>query len=110
MTAISRESARKMVDEKAATVVDVLGPDAFADYHLPDAVNVPVKDNFEEKIQKVVPDKASPVILYCMDENCDASPKAAEKMEKLGYERVYDYEAGKKDWKDAGLPVVEGAV
>ncbi len=39
-----------------------------------------------------------------MDEDCDASPKAAERMEQLGYERVYDYEGGKVDWQEAGLP------
>lgn len=38
-----------------------------------------------------------------MDENCDASLKAAGKMEELGYQRVYDDEAGKMDWKQAGL-------
>jgi rhodanese-related sulfurtransferase len=45
------------------------------------------------------------VIVYCHDEDCDASPKAARRMDALGYQRVYDYEAGKVDWKQAGLPV-----
>ena len=39
------------------------------------------------------------------DRACTASPKAAQKMDELGYQQVYDYEAGKMDRKEAGLPV-----
>lgn len=34
-----------------------------------------------------------------------ASPKAAQKMDELGYQQVYDYQTGKMDRKEAGLPV-----
>lgn len=33
------------------------------------------------------------------------SPRAACRLEALGFERVYDYVAGIADWKAAGLPV-----
>src|SRR5918996_4246062 len=36
------------------------------------------------------------------------SPRAASRLETLGFERVYDYVAGKADWGSAGLPL-EGA-
>lgn len=32
------------------------------------------------------------------------SPRAAWRLERLGYPRVYDYEAGKADWLAFGLP------
>ena len=32
------------------------------------------------------------------------SPRAACRLESLGFEDVYDYEAGKQDWLAAGLP------
>lgn len=32
------------------------------------------------------------------------SPRAAWRLERLGYRRVYDYEAGKADWLAFGLP------
>src|SRR5919197_3978535 len=32
------------------------------------------------------------------------SPRAAWRLESLGFERVYDYVAGKADWFAAGLP------
>ena len=33
------------------------------------------------------------------------SPRAACRLETLGFARVYDYVAGKKDWSAAGLPI-----
>lgn len=36
------------------------------------------------------------------------SPRAAARLESLGFRQVYDYAAGKSDWGSAGLPL-EGA-
>jgi CBS domain-containing protein len=36
------------------------------------------------------------------------SPRAASRFESIGFERVYNYVAGKADWGSAGLPL-EGA-
>jgi CBS domain-containing protein len=36
------------------------------------------------------------------------SPRAASRLESIGFEQVYDYVAGKADWGSAGLPL-EGA-
>ena len=33
------------------------------------------------------------------------SPRAASRLESLGFEHVYDYVAGKADWGSAGLPL-----
>lgn len=105
MITIDRDQTKKMMDEKAVTVIEVLDQQYYDKFHLPGALNVPLSGDFDGKIQKAVPDKNEPVVVYCMDEECDASPKAAKRMDELGYERVYDYEAGKMDWKEAGLPV-----
>jgi CBS domain-containing protein len=32
------------------------------------------------------------------------APRAAARLESLGFERVYEYKAGKEDWLAAGLP------
>lgn len=34
-----------------------------------------------------------------------ASPRAASRLESIGFEHVYDYVAGKADWGSAGLPL-----
>ena len=106
MHAITRSEAKKLMDQRDdLTVVEVLQKDQFDEFHLPGAKNVPLDEQFAENIQRTAPDKRKPVLVYCHDINCNASPKAAQKMEQLGYQDVYDYEAGKLDWKQAGLPV-----
>jgi rhodanese-related sulfurtransferase len=104
MKVADREQVRRMIDRNAATIVEVLDQKYFDKFHLPGAINVPLGDDFERRIQGAVPDKSAPVVVYCMDEECPASPTAGQRMEELGYQWVYDYEAGKMDWQDAGLP------
>lgn len=108
MQTVNRKDARFLInhrDEENLAVVEVLGSDKFAEYHLPGALNVPLGDDFEQRISEAVPNKQQPVLLYCYDSDCQAAEKAAERMEAVGYQKVYDYEAGKVDWKAAGLPV-----
>lgn len=105
MQSIDREELRSMMHEQDVTVVEVLGENAYKEFHIPGAINVPLDEDFDSQIGAAVPDKHEPVAVYCMDSDCDASPKAAARMEELGYEKVFDYEAGKQDWKQAGLPI-----
>ncbi|MAT15195.1 MAG: hypothetical protein CMJ46_08000 [Planctomyces sp.] len=106
MQSVSRNQTRQMMDEKNdLVVIEALSEESFNDFHLPNAVNVPLNDDFAEEIQQTIPDKETPVLVYCMDAECHASEKAGQKMEELGYANVFDYEAGKMDWKEAGLPI-----
>lgn len=106
MQTIDRESLRrKMRTAEDLMVIEVLPEESFKEFHIPGAINVPVNsDDFAERIQAAA-NKDDEVVVYCQNTDCDASPRAAEKMEKLGFTRVFDYEAGKEDWRDAGLPV-----
>ena len=104
-----KELTREQLQEKInsglnLTIVEVLPEGSFKEVHLPKAVNVPLNDRFEVNIRSVVPDKNTPVVVYCANEQCPASEEAAKKMEELGYKLVYDYKEGKKDWQKAGLP------
>lgn len=110
MRTIDRTELRRWIDEgREFALVEVLPPEAFRAFHLPGAINVPVhQKGFGAAIERAVPAKDRPVVVYCYDKDCDASPKAARRMEESGYQQVYDYEAGKMDWKEAGLPVEEG--
>lgn len=109
MKPLSRSEVQdKLANDPSVALVEVLDEEHYRKFHLPDAVNVPISaDDFDIRIQEVVPEESRPVIVYCLDAECQASPKAAQRMENLGYTDVFDYEAGKEDWKAAGLPVEE---
>ena len=106
MQTIARDDLQTMLENRSdVSLVEVLSEESFNKFHLPGAINVPIGEDFAERIQEAVPEKDKPVIVYCANTECDASPKAAKQMDDLGYATVYDYEAGKADWKAAGLPV-----
>lgn len=106
MKTITREELSEHFDGTFdMPVVEVLSEEEYEEFHLPGAINVPIDEEFEERIQEIFPDKTQPVVVYCASTKCNASEEAAEHMDQLGYTEVYDYEAGKADWKKAGLPV-----
>lgn len=101
------ESMREEHDHLA--VVNVLDKDAFLERHIPGSANIPVGDAlFESRVEKLAGGKDRPVVVYCASDTCDASPKAAEKLDRAGFERVYDYEGGMEAWKQAGNEVESG--
>lgn len=109
MKTITREELKnKMDNEENLMIVEVLAPEYFKKFHLPGAINVPVNGDFEQQIQNSVPDKNQPVVVYCANRECPASPKAAKKMDELGYKEVYDYEEGKEDWQKVDFPTERG--
>ncbi len=93
-----------LIQSGAALVVEVLDRPYYRKFHLPGAVNIPVSGDFEAGIREHAPDLDHTIVVYCLDQACDASRRAAERLQAMGYTRVYDYEGGKMDWKAAGLP------
>lgn len=109
MMVIAREETRKKIENDAEVVIlEVLHWENYQEFHLPRAVNMPFEDQFEQQVEQGIPDKSQPVLVYSRDATCSTSVKAAMKLYEMGYDRVYQYEAGKEDWKQAGLPVERG--
>ena len=106
MQTITRDALKARMDQDGDVVlIEALPMEYWKKAHLPGAINIPVDEAFEEKVRQAVPDKSTTVITYCANAECPASRKAAERLEALGYEDVYDYVEGKADWQEAGLPV-----
>ena len=59
--------------------------------------------DFEAQIAQL--DKEKPVIVYCAAGG--RSPRAAAKMVKMGFKKVYDYSGGMNDWKAKGKKTVQ---
>jgi rhodanese-related sulfurtransferase len=102
---VTRQGLNERLANDGLTLVEVLDAKQYRKFHLPGAISVPLDEHFDQQIQKAVPDKSRTVVLYCMNAECEASSKAGRRMDELGYQQVFDYEAGKVDWQEAGLPV-----
>src|SRR5436305_11316346 len=93
----------KELTHEGVTIVDVRGSEEFATGHLPRAKSVP-RGHLESRIEGVVPDRSTQVILYCA--SGQRSAYAARTMiEDLGYEHVRSMTGGIALWKDRGYEV-----
>src|SRR5689334_6170303 len=98
---IGVDQVQKM-QQRGAQIVEVLAPKEYEEEHLPGAIHIPLLHMNASSVSRL--DKKKPVIVYCWDYQCDLSPRAAARLESLGFADVYDYAAGKADWIAMGLP------
>jgi len=85
-------------------LIDTLPPGSFAGGHLPGAINI-VSDDILTQARKRLTNMNATIVVYCASAQCKRAPLAAERLESLGYHRVFHYKGGKKDWTAAKLPI-----
>ena len=113
MTTISAIQLRRMIDgNEAFELINVLPETDFQKEHIPGSMNIPVADSdFVSRVEdRVGGDKNHKIVVYCASTQCDASSKAAGKLEKAGFSNILRYEAGMQGWKDAGYAIESGAM
>jgi sulfur-carrier protein adenylyltransferase/sulfurtransferase len=99
---VDPSEVKELLDEGVA-VIDVRETDEFATGHLPGAKHVP-RSYLETRIEGIVPDRSTHVILYCASGNRSAYA-ARTLTEDLGYRHVRSMTGGITLWKDRGYEV-----
>ena len=110
MKTISTNELKALMDQNAdVTLVNTLGADAFAKTKIPGAINVPLSDSdFATHVERITGGKDKPVVVYCASEQCNASEKAAEKLEAAGFSAVSRYTGGAAAWASEAEGVPAG--
>ncbi len=103
MKTITKEELKDKLDNKGLILIEVLSEEKYKDEHIKGAINIPLKKIGMEARERLKKDDF--IVVYCSNYDCSASPTAAKKLTDLGFDNVYDYEGGKKEWKEAGLPM-----
>jgi len=85
---------------KRPALIDVREPDEHAQGMIPGTVHIP-RGFLELRIERNVPDRAMPVVLYCASGT--RSVLAARSLAELGYTHVRSLAGGFTGWKRAGL-------
>jgi sulfur-carrier protein adenylyltransferase/sulfurtransferase len=99
---VDPSEVRELIGEGVA-IVDVRESEEFAAGHLPGAKHVP-RSYLETRIEGVVPDRDTQIVLYCQSGN--RSAWAARTLEDdLGYKHVSSMTGGITLWKDRGYEV-----
>lgn len=84
-------------------LLDVRSPDAFAQAHVPGAINIPTKLITAERLSKFGSDTL--FVVYCAGPHCNGVHKAAARIAHLGY-AVKEMLGGVTGWLDEGLSLV----
>ena len=87
-------------DRAQPVLIDVRAAEEFAVSRIPGARHVPLDGDLEELMRGVSRDQ--PVVAYCSVGW--RSSDAAEQLQALGFERVYNLEGSIFEWANRGLP------
>jgi molybdopterin/thiamine biosynthesis adenylyltransferase/rhodanese-related sulfurtransferase len=90
-------------NRKDFILLDVREKEEWDEGHLPGAVFLP-RGFLEVRIEKTVPNKDTPVMVYCA--GGVRSALAAKSLQELGYIDVVSMAGGYGEWKNNGLPFV----
>jgi rhodanese-related sulfurtransferase len=87
-------------------VLDARSPQAFADEHIPGALNLPSRRITSETTAAFARDRL--IVTYCWGPGCNGSTRAAARLAALGFQ-VKELIGGIEYWKREGYPVAHGA-
>ncbi|HMO16186.1 MAG TPA: rhodanese-like domain-containing protein [Pirellulaceae bacterium] len=99
---VSRDTLMKWQSEDAVTIVDSRLPQAFELGHVPSATNWPIDASASEvraALEQI--DGKRPIVVYCENEHCSWGHAVAMRMIRRGYQSVFVYEGGWREWQSA---------
>jgi len=100
---INTEQLEKILAERSGPVLDVRFGQEYAIAHIPESINIYEKEI--EMITQRLPDKATPIVLYCNGPFCGKSKRVSAELLKLGYTNVKRYQLGLPIWRALGHTV-----
>jgi sulfur-carrier protein adenylyltransferase/sulfurtransferase len=95
----AQEAAERLAVEPQPVMLDVRERDEYEQGFIPGAVHIP-RGNLETRIEANVPDRSTPVIVYCASGS--RSAYAAKTLGELGYTDVVSLAGGFSSWKQNG--------
>ncbi|MCC5806827.1 MAG: YceI family protein [Opitutales bacterium] len=100
------ELAASLESSPRPVLLDVRPATEHARRRLPGARNNCVYEiQFPERMAETVPDKAAPVCVYGDSARTREAAMAAEKLDRMGYEAVFELAGGVEAWDAEGFPL-----
>lgn len=98
---VTRKELARRLDDGLVTVLDVRPEDEFTAGHLPQAINIPLRE-LVQRLHGLPKDRE--VVAYCRGPYCVFAFEAVALLRQQGFE-ARRLEDGYPEWKAAGLPV-----
>ncbi|MHB8755636.1 MAG: rhodanese-like domain-containing protein [Candidatus Acidiferrales bacterium] len=99
-----RDIKKRLDAGEKMIVVDTREDNEWAKGHIPGAIHLG-KGVIERDIEKTIPDKNAPLVLYCG--GGFRSALAADNLQKMGYKNVISMDGGWRGWTEANFPTVK---
>ncbi|HXU19434.1 MAG TPA: rhodanese-like domain-containing protein [Verrucomicrobiae bacterium] len=99
-----RETKKRLDNGEKLILVDTREDAEWARGHIPGAIHLG-RGIIERDIEKAIPDKGAPIVLYCG--GGFRSALAADNLQKMGYRNVISMDGGWRGWTEAGFPVTK---
>jgi rhodanese-related sulfurtransferase len=99
-----RETKKRLDNGEKIILVDTREDAEWARGHIPEAIHLG-RGIIERDIEKTIPDKATPIVLYCG--GGFRSALAADSLQKMGYRNVISMDGGWRGWTEAGFPIIK---
>ena len=94
---ITTQDLQAILASKSQPVFDVRTAEEYAIAHIPGTINIYELE--VERIIELLPDRSSPMILYCNGPSCGKSKRTSEQLVALGYTNVRRYQLGLPVWR-----------
>ena len=101
---VSRTELARRLEDGLVTVLDLRPEDEFAAGHLPQAINIPLRE-LAGRLRSLR--KSREVVAYCRGRYCVLAFEAVALLREHGF-KVRRLEDGYPEWKAAGLPIALG--
>jgi rhodanese-related sulfurtransferase/DNA-binding transcriptional ArsR family regulator len=101
---VSRTELARRLEDGLVTVLDVRPEDEFSAGHLPQAINIPLRE-LARQLRRLP--KSREVVAYCRGPYCVLAFEAVALLRERGF-KVRRLEDGYPEWKAAGLPIAFG--
>jgi rhodanese-related sulfurtransferase/DNA-binding transcriptional ArsR family regulator len=98
---VSRKELARRLKDGLVTVLDVRPEDEFAAGHLPQAVNIPLRE-LSRRLREI--SNRREIVAYCRGPYCVLAFEAVALLRECGF-KIRRLEDGFPEWKAAGLPV-----
>lgn len=87
-------------------IIDSRKKSEYLKGHIEGSANLLNTSMQREDLEKLCPDKNTPIVFYCNGTRCLRSSDAIRKAKDWGYKNLFWFRGGWKEWTDKRLPVI----
>ncbi|MHB8540779.1 MAG: rhodanese-like domain-containing protein [Candidatus Acidiferrales bacterium] len=99
-----RDIKKRLDAGEKMIVVDTREDNEWTKGHIPGAIHLG-KGIIERDVEKTIPDKNAPLVLYCG--GGFRSALAADNLQKMGYKNVISMDGGWRAWTESNFPIAK---